>query len=44
MKLKHSGVQSDSNRLARTANKDNDMATEGQRYTGNKSPELMVKI
>jgi hypothetical protein len=36
----HSGVQSDS-RFSRRADRDNDMATEGQRYAGRKNPELM---
>jgi hypothetical protein len=43
MKLKHSGVQSDSSRFSRRVDRDNKMATEGRRYAGKKIPELMVK-
>jgi hypothetical protein len=32
-----------SNRFSRREDRDNNMATEGRRYAGKKSPELMVK-
>jgi hypothetical protein len=35
------GLQSDSNRFARRADRDNTMATEGHRYAERKNPELM---
>jgi hypothetical protein len=36
-------VQSDSSRFARREDRDNDMATKGQRYVGRKNPELMSR-
>jgi hypothetical protein len=37
MKLETLGVQSDSSRFARRADRDNNMATEGHRYAGRKT-------
>jgi hypothetical protein len=41
MKLGHSGMQSDSSRFARRADRDNNMATEGRRFARRKDLELM---
>jgi hypothetical protein len=41
MKLEPLLVQSDSNRFARRANRDNNMATEGHRFAGRKGLDLM---
>jgi hypothetical protein len=38
--LGHSGLQSDSSRFSRRADKDNNMATKGRRYAGRKNSEL----
>jgi hypothetical protein len=40
MKLGHSGMQSDSNRFSRRADRDNNMATEGRKYAGRKNSNL----
>jgi hypothetical protein len=40
MKLGHSGLQSDSSRFARRADRDNNMATEGRRYARRKNSKL----
>ena len=41
MKLETLGVQSDSSRFARRADRDNNMATEGRRFAGRKDLELI---
>jgi hypothetical protein len=41
MKLEHSGMQSDSSRSSREADRHSKMATEGHRHAEEKKPELM---